>query len=66
MSNEPIKPSAALDTLRTALTQLRALAALPSADPFYAQSAEQVEAIVAGLESRTTASGLYPHPPSPG
>jgi hypothetical protein len=78
MSTEPLKPETALDTLRAALTQLRALSALPSADPFYGHAAEQVEAIVAELESRTTptaspspgvdppSKGLDPVPPNPG
>jgi len=69
MQPEPLDPGKALDTLRTALTQLRVLAALPSADPFYERSAEQVEAIVTGLESRAApgpADGLFPDPPSPG
>ena len=73
MSIEHSTPGAALDTLRAVLTQLRALSTQPSADPFYAHAAEQVEAIIAGLESRASAgvlpdpaSGLYPDPPSPG
>lgn len=78
MSTEPLKPDTALDALRAALTQLRALSAVPAADPFYGDAAEQVEAIVAGLESRTTptaspsatatspSQGLDPVPPNPG
>jgi hypothetical protein len=60
-------PSAVLDSLRAALTDLHALAAQPSADPFYAQAAEQVAAIVTELQSRAApTTGLLPHPPSPG
>ena len=69
MSTDQTQPGAALDTLRVALNQLRALAALPSAEPFYTESAQQVAAIVAELEKRTTpqpADGLFPDPPSPG
>jgi hypothetical protein len=68
MSIEHTTPGAALDTLRAALTQLRALAAAPSADPFYAQAAEQVAAVVAGLEKRVSPGATIglPDPPSPG
>jgi hypothetical protein len=70
MSIEHTTPDAALDTLRAALTQLHALAAVPSADPFYAHAAEQVAAIVAGLETRAAATGEpgpnQPTPPDPG
>lgn len=67
--------TAVLENLRAALTQLRALAAQPSADPVYAHAAEQVEAIVVGLQSRASPAtglvpeppgGLFPDPPSPG
>lgn len=44
--------NAALDNLRAALTQLRALSQQPSADPIYASSAEQVAAVVAELEKQ--------------
>lgn len=77
MSIEHPTPGAALDALVQALTQLRALAAAPSADPIYAQAAEQVAAIVADLQQRAgaTAAGtavtpqapiLDPVPPDPG
>jgi hypothetical protein len=79
MSIEHTTVGAALDTLTVALTQLRALVAAPSADPFYAHAAEQVAAIVAGLEGRANAGllpdphtaasatgGLDPVPPNPG
>lgn len=56
MAIEHLTPCAPLEALRVALTQLRALAAQPSADPFYAQAAEQVAGIVAGLESRKAPS----------
>jgi hypothetical protein len=70
MSIEHPVPGPALEALRAALTHLRALAALPSTDPFYASAAEQVAAVVAGLESRVApsprvTSGI-PDPPSPG
>lgn len=62
--------AAALDALRAALTQLRALAALPSANPSYAQAAEQVAAIIAGLETgpgqTPKATSILPDPPNPG
>jgi hypothetical protein len=45
-------PGAALDVLHAALAHLRALAAVPSADPFYAGAAEQVAAIMTGIEGR--------------
>jgi hypothetical protein len=73
MSNEPIKPTAALDALRAALTELRSLAAVSCADPFYAQAAEQVASIVAEFEKRAGLDHVppdpgfgLPHPPSPG
>lgn len=60
-------PRVALDTLRAALTQLRALAALPSADPRHARAAEQVAAIVADLEGGAPGPSFgLPDPPSPG
>lgn len=70
MSIEHPTPGAALDALVQALTQLRALAAAPSADAFYAQAAEQVAAIVADLQQRAgvtpQAPILDPVPPDPG
>ena len=70
-SREPSQPGAAapntvLDHLHAALTQLRALAEQPSADPFYAQAAEQVAALITGLQSRATPTFGLPDPPSPG
>jgi hypothetical protein len=76
MSIEHPTPGAALDSLRAALTQLRGLAAAPSADPFYMRSADQVAAIVAGIEGREAGAdpaalappsqGPDPVPPNPG
>ena len=69
MTTDPT-PGGALEALRAALTHLRALASEPSADPFYAGAAEQVAAIVTGIEGRVTTSqgqsfGI-PLPPNPG
>jgi hypothetical protein len=71
MSIEHPSPGTALDALHAALTHLQALAAMPSADPFYASAAEQVAAIVAGIEGRVTptqdtSSFGIPLPPNPG
>jgi len=66
MSTDSNEPGAALDTLRSALEQLRALAALPHPDPRHARAAEQVAAIVADLERAPDETIGLPHPPSPG
>jgi hypothetical protein len=67
MTIEPTKPLDVLNTLTAALTQLRQLAALPPADPFYTSAAEQVAAIVTELESRVVVPTIgTPEPPSPG
>lgn len=62
---------AALDNLRAALAHLRMLSAQPSTDPLFANAAEQIEAIVARIESRAASAGLRsntwdPMPPNPG
>jgi hypothetical protein len=63
----PPDPNQTLLHLRDALAALRQLAEQPSADPFFQQAAEQVAAIVAGLESRASPTeNLLPAPPSPG
>lgn len=62
---EPPDVNAALDKLRAALTNLRALSAQPSTDPLFANAVEQIEAIVARIESVATSSaGLPPEPPT--
>jgi hypothetical protein len=66
MSLAPPDPGPVLNALTLALTELRKLAALPSADPFYARAGEQVEAIVTELQRRTppTTTPLPDHPGS--
>ena len=76
VSTEPPNLNAALETLRVAQMQLRALSEVPSADSVYAQAMEQVAAIVTELERRVepaslsavtpSSKGLDPVPPNPG
>jgi len=77
MIHEPPRPQDVALALRAQVEKFRQLAALNPDDPFYAHAAEQVVAIVAGLESRAVPgaaqlsavpqdnSGI-PSPPSPG
>lgn len=66
MSHEPPKPADVLAALRVQLQNLNQFAALYPDDPFYARAAEQVAAIVVGLESRAAPRILDPVPPDPG
>jgi len=63
MINEPPRPQDVALALRAQVEKLRQLAALKPDDPFYAQAAEQVAVIVAGLESRAApGAGTSPNP----
>jgi hypothetical protein len=63
MIHEPPRPQDVTLALRAQVEKLRQLAALNPDDPFYAHAAEQVAAIVAGLESRAAPdAGTAPDP----
>ena len=66
MQSESPNLSTLIDALRVQLDNLRQLATLNPDDRFYAQAADQVEVVVAGLERRASPTFGLPEPPSPG